>query len=135
MERVTRLLAKLKSDAIHVEDLARDVWPLAVGKVIAGHSQFAGLVRRRLVIEVEDVIWRKQLTSITPDILKKLATLIGPGIVTDLEFRVAALRMRPRKERPLPLFDAADEANRIADPIFRRLYAVDRARRSAASAA
>ena len=135
MERVTRLLAKLKSDAILVEDLAREVWPLAVGKVIAGHSQFAGLVRRRLVIEVEDVIWRKQLTSITPDILKKLATLIGPGIVTDLEFRVAALRMRPRKERPLPLFDAADEANRIADPIFRRLYTVDRARRSAVSAA
>ena len=99
----------------------------------AGHSQYAGLVRRCLVIEVEDAIWRKQLTAITPDILRKLAALIGPNIVTDVEFRVAALRMRPRKDRPLPLFDAADEANRIADPIFRRLYAADRRRRHTAA--
>ena len=133
MERVTRLLAKLKSDSLPMEDLAREVWPLAVGKIIAGHSQYAGLVRRCLVIEVEDAIWRKQLTSITPDILRKLAALIGPHIVTDIEFRVAALRMRPRKDRPLPLFDAADEANRIADPIFRRLYAADRRRRHTAA--
>jgi hypothetical protein len=135
MERVTRLLAKLKSDSLPLEDLTREVWPLAVGKVIASHSQFAGLVRRRLVIEVEDAVWRNQLTSITPDILRQLAALIGPGLVTDLEFRVAALRMRPRKERPLPLFDQADEAARIHDPIFRRLYAADRRRRCAASAA
>jgi hypothetical protein len=135
MERVTRLLAKLKSDSLPMEDLTREVWALAVGKIIAGHSQYAGLVRRTLVIEVEDAIWRKQLTSITPDILRKLAALIGPGVVTDLEFRVAPLRMRPRKERPLPLFDSADEASRIPDPIFRHLYAADRRRRATASAA
>jgi len=117
-----------------MEDLTREVWPLAVGKIIAGHSQYAGLVRRTLVIEVEDAIWRKQLTAITPDILRKLSTLIGPHIVTDLEFRVAPLRLRPRKERPLPLFDSADEANRIADPIFRRLYTADRQRRTSAAA-
>jgi hypothetical protein len=134
MERVTRLLAKLKSDSLPLEDLTREVWPLAVGKIIAGHSQYAGLVRRTLVIEVEDAIWRKQLTAITPDILRKLASLIGPHLVTDLEFRVAPLRMRPRKERPLPLFDSPDEANRIADPIFRRLYTADRRRRTATAA-
>ncbi len=135
MERVTRLLAKLKSDSIPLDELARQVWPLAVGKIIAGHTQYAGLVRRCLVVEVEDAIWRKQLTAITPDILRKLEKLIGPGVVTDVEFRVAALRMRPRKERPLPLFDQADEATQIADPIFRRLYAVDRRRRNVVSAA
>lgn len=134
MERVTRLLAKLKSDSLPLEDLTREVWPLAVGKIIAGHSQYAGLVRRTLVIEVEDAIWRKQLTAITPDILRKLASLIGPHLVTDLEFRVAPLRMRPRKERPLPLFDSPDEANHIADPIFRRLYKADRHRRTATAA-
>ncbi len=134
MERVTRLLAKMKSDSLPMEDLTREVWPLAVGKIIAGHSQYAGLVRRTLVIEVEDAIWRKQLTAITPDILRKLSTLIGPHLVTDLEFRVAPLRLRPRKERPLPLFDSADEANRIADPIFRRLYTADRQRRTSAAA-
>ena len=133
MERVTRLLAKLRSDSLPLGDLAREVWPLVVGKIIAGHSQYAGLVRRTLVIEVEDAIWRNQLTSITPDILRKMAKLIGPNLVTDLEFRVAPLRMRPRKERPLPLFDSADEADRIADPIFRYLYAVDRRRRSSAA--
>lgn len=133
MERVTRLLAKLRSDSLPLEDLARDVWPLAVGKVIAGHSQYASLVRSRLVIEVEDIIWRKQLTAITPDILRKLSGLIGPGLITDLEFRVAPLRLRPRKERPLPLFDTADEAHRIQDPIFRRLYTADRRRRHTAA--
>ncbi|MBY0504113.1 MAG: DUF721 domain-containing protein [Bryobacteraceae bacterium] len=134
MERITRLLAKLKSDSLPLEDLTRQVWPLAVGKIIAGHTQYASLVRRTLVIEVEDAIWRKQLTSITPDILRKIATLIGPGLVTDLEFRVAPLRMRPRKERPLPLFDSGDEAQRIADPIFRRLYTADRQRRTSNAA-
>lgn len=133
MERVTRLLAKLKSDSLPLEDLARQVWPLAVGKIIANHSQYASLVRRCLVVEVEDIIWRKQLTAITPDILRKLTALIGPGLVTDLEFRVAPLRMRPRKERPLPLFDSADEAQRIQDPIFRRLYTADRRRRHTAA--
>lgn len=127
MERAGRLLTKLKSDSIPVENLARTAWPKAVGKVIAAHTQAASVVRDRLVVDVEDQTWQRQLIPLTAQILRKLEARLGPGVITDLQFRVAALRIRPRRETVLPLFDLNPDLP--GDPIFRHVYLLDRRRR------
>ena len=129
MERAGRLLTKLKSDSIPAENLARTAWPKAVGKVISAHTQAGSMVRDRLVIDVEDVTWQRQLVPLTTQILRKLEALIGPGAVRDLEFRVAPMRMKPRRETLLPLFDANPDLP--GDPVFRHVYLADRRKRAA----
>lgn len=127
MERAGRLLTSLKSDSIPAENLARTAWPKAVGRVISAHTQAASMVRDRLVIEVEDPTWQRQLVPLTGQILKKLEAMIGPGAVGDIEFRVAPMRMKPKRETVLPLFDANPDLP--GDPVFRHVYLMDRRRR------
>jgi hypothetical protein len=130
MERAGRLLTSLKTDSIPAENLARTAWPKAVGRVISAHTQAASMVRDRLVIEVEDATWQRQLVPLTGQILKKLEAMIGPGAVGDIEFRVAPMRMKPKRETVLPLFDANPDLP--GDPVFRRVYLMDRRRRMGA---
>ena len=63
MERLSKLIRglRLPGDMITESDLACAAWPQAVGKRIAAHTRAAKLVRRRLVVEVEDQIWQRQL--------------------------------------------------------------------------
>jgi len=131
VERAGTLLSKLKPDSIPAENLARSAWSKAVGKVIAAHSQASTMVRDRLVVDVEDRTWQFQLAPLTGQILGKLEKMLGPGVVTDLEFRVAPLRMMPKKEKPLPLFDALPDAPLPGDPVFRHVYLADARRRGA----
>src|SRR5271156_1916585 len=99
MERAGKTLAKLKlSDAISPDALAFAAWPAAVGKRIAIHACPRALVRGSLVVDAEDAIWQKQLFHLRYDILAKLTEVLGSGIVTDLEFRIAtAAPRRPPK--------------------------------------
>jgi hypothetical protein len=62
MERLSRLIRKmdLPGGTLSPEELARTVWPVAVGKKIAAHARPTGMVRARLVVEVEDVVWQRQ---------------------------------------------------------------------------
>ena len=93
MERAGKALAKLKfSDAISPDQLAFAAWPAAVGKRIAVHACPKALVRGSLVIETDDAIWQKQLFHLRFDILAKLTEVLGGGVVTDLEFRIARSR-------------------------------------------
>src|ERR1035441_5484390 len=70
MERASKLIRglKLSGDVITSEQLCCAAWPEAVGKKIAGHTRPAKLVRTRLVVEVEDHIWQRQLFALTPHI-------------------------------------------------------------------
>ena len=57
MERASRFLGKL-TGPIDMDDLARAAWPLAVGKKVATRTRPARMVRTRLIVEVEDLIWK-----------------------------------------------------------------------------
>ncbi len=46
------------------------------------------------MVEAEDAIWQKQLFHLRFDILAKLTEVLGSGIVTDLEFRIATAAPR-----------------------------------------
>jgi predicted nucleic acid-binding Zn ribbon protein len=131
MERAGKALAKLKlSDAISTDQLAFAAWPAAVGKRIAVHACPMALVRGRLVVEAEDSIWQRQLFHLRFDILAKLTDVLGSGIVTDLEFRIAGAvpRRPPQSAQSHSEAVSPDDADSIKDPVMRILYKQARTR-------
>src|SRR5512142_1819024 len=129
-ERACKLMRglRLAGEAVSDERIACAAWPQSVGKKIAAHTRAAKLVRGRLVVEVEDYVWQKQLFTLTPQILGRLTQNLGGGVVEDLEFRVAPRRREPgRAVASVPaLF--ADEAESISDPSLRSIYRASRKR-------
>src|SRR5579864_5334449 len=99
MERASKLIYKLRlpGDPINAEELARAAWTNAVGKKIAGNTRATRMVRKRLIVEVEDKIWQRQLFVLTPHILGNLEKNLGRGIVEDLEFRIVPRRREPQR--------------------------------------
>src|SRR5712672_1213669 len=109
MERASKVIRKLSlsGDIITPEQMALAVWPDAVGKKIAAHTRAAKLVRTRLVVEVEDKTWQRQLFSLTHFIVRNLAKDLGAGLVEDIEFRVIPRRREPARALSMdnaPLF-------------------------------
>jgi hypothetical protein len=130
MERLSKLICGLglPGDMITASDLACAAWPQAVGKRIASHTRAAKLVRRRLVVEVEDRIWQQQLFVLSYQIVRNLARQLGPDVVEDLEFRVVP-RRREAQRAVVSAAAAAletDEADAITDPVLRGLYKASR---------
>jgi predicted nucleic acid-binding Zn ribbon protein len=99
MERAARLIknSKLSRQVLTDDDLARAVWPAAVGRAIAAHTVRIKLVRNTLVVEVEDAIWQRQLHQLSPQILQRLRKLTGSDGIQDLEFRIAIPRRQPQR--------------------------------------
>ncbi len=131
MERAGKLISKLKlpTGSITPQDLALAGWTEAVGKRIANHTRALSLVTDRLVVEVEDLIWQRQLSVLKTQILKRLEEVLGDPIVRQVEFRIAVRRREPqRASQPRP---SNDEADRIEDPVLRTIYKQQRGRKSA----
>ncbi|HUS07051.1 MAG TPA: DUF721 domain-containing protein [Bryobacteraceae bacterium] len=128
MERAGRVLGKSPNagHGISEEELARSAWLLAVGKRIAARTGHISLVRARLVVEVEDAIWQRQLFTLRGQILAKLEQAIGRPLVTELEFRIAVPRRAPQREASHSR--TADEADEIVNPVLRNLYKASRKR-------
>jgi len=128
MERASKLIRglRLPGDTITAEELACAAWPDAVGKKIASHTRAAKLVRNRLVVEVEDRVWQRQLFALTGQIVRNLERHLGPGLVEEMEFRIVPRRREPqRANEALPaLF--RDEADAIADPVMRGIFKASR---------
>ena len=128
MERASKLIRglRLSGDVISAQELACAAWPDAVGKTLAAHTRAARMVRTRLVVEVEDATWQRQLFSLSWQILGNLEKSLGRGFVEDLEFRVVPRRREPqRAPQAIPaLF--ADDADGIADPVMRGIYKASR---------
>jgi hypothetical protein len=127
MERASKLIRGLglPSDTISPEQIACAAWASAVGKKIASHTRAAKLVRTRLVVEVEDKIWQRQLFALTSHILRNLDKSLGPGMIEDIEFRILPRRREPQRA-DLPMPALFDEADGIADPVLRGIYRASR---------
>ena|SRR5690242_7920268 len=126
MERASRLIGKLSlpDGAICPEELVRTAWPIAVTRVIARHTRPTRMVRTRLIVAVEDVIWQRQLFALTGQILRRLERHLGSGIVEDIEFRVVPPRREPHRaiSSTAAVASAPDEADCIHDPVLRVIY-------------
>lgn len=132
MERAGRLISKLKlpPGSVSLEDLARAGWPAAVGQRIAAHARAVSLAGNRLIVEVEDVVWQRQLFVLKKQILKRLEEVLGRSVVADVDFRMIPRRRQPRSaEAPRPVKN--DDADQIQDPVLRAIYKEKRGRRSA----
>ena len=134
MERAGRLIGKLSraSQVMTNEELARAAWPQAVGKKIASHTEATALVRKTLVVEVQDMVWQRQLYTLRDQILENLSALVGSGLIDDLALRpMTPKRMPQRADTPRREEVPADEADGIADPQMRRVYKLSRKKASA----
>jgi len=123
MERAVKLFGKLKLPAavLTPDQMMRAAWPAAVGKTIAAHSRAAAVKGSRLIVEVEDAIWQRQLYTLRNQILARLNAVLGDAVVGEVDFRVAVPRRPPRIEERTAA-SGGDEAERISDPVLRRLY-------------
>ncbi len=135
MERAARLIRnnRLSKDIFTDEDLARAIWPAAVGKAIASHTLRLKLVRTTLVVEVEDVIWQRQLFPLTSQILDRIRRVTGGEIVQDVEFRVGAPKRQPMRASSLEGHESpsTDEAEGIQDPVLKKVYRLSRKKATA----
>ena len=127
MERAGRLISKLsaRQDSISPEAVARSAWPMAVGKRIAAHTGRITLVRNTLVVEVEDVIWQRQLFTLSHQIVGKIQAVIGEDIVKEIEFRIGVPRPQPATTESLLQGEGAE------DRVLERLSAAARRKASA----
>jgi len=130
MEPASRLLGNLKfpGDSVSSQELVCAAWTAVVGKRIARHARAERMVRTKLIVGVDDVVWRRQLFTMSRHILSKLAERIGDGLVDDLEFRVAPEKRGPERAEQSSSKLSEDEADRIEDPSMRRMYIKSRKR-------
>jgi hypothetical protein len=124
MERASKLIRglRLPDGTLSGEELACAVWPQAVGKKIAAHTRAARLVRTRLVIEVEDATWQRQLNALSRHMVWNLEQILGKSVVEDLEFRVVPRRREPQRAAQAAPASFADDSAAIADPVMRSIY-------------
>ncbi|MGA8030538.1 MAG: DUF721 domain-containing protein [Bryobacteraceae bacterium] len=132
MERAARLLKnkKVSRQILTEDDIARAIWPAAVGKAIAARTSRLKLVRSTLVVEVEDAIWQKQLHSLTAQILARLRKVTGDDTIRDIEFRIGIPRREPQRAESVRA-DDSDEAERIQDPVLKKIYRLSRKKATA----
>ena len=121
MEHAGRSLTKLKlPGGISSADLACASWLPAVGKRLAARTAAVALVRDKLVVEVEDAIWQRQLFGMRDQILNRLREITGSAVIGDIEFRIGVPRRPPQKAQSLAA--TADDADRIEDAVLRHVY-------------
>jgi Dna[CI] antecedent DciA-like protein len=103
MERASKLIRQLRlpADALTPEELACAAWPGSVGKITAAHTRAVRLVRTRLVVEVEDRTWQRQLFSLS---------------------RIMPRRIEPQRAVRAWSGSPHDEADMIEDPVLRGIY-------------
>ncbi len=125
MERASRVLGKLRfpGESVSSEELARAAWRVAVGKIVASHTLSCRIVAGRLVVEVEDALWMRQLSGMSLQIRDCVNRVLGRDLVKEIEFCVGTPRreaQRARQSTPEPALP--DEADHISDPVMRRIY-------------
>lgn len=119
MERAGRLIPKLKGKAPLTEaELALAAWPAVIGRRLANRTKAVSFSGGRIVVEVEDALWQRNLEGLRGAILANFHKTLGEGAPKSIEFRIGIPR-RPPGRAALP---AASEAEGIADPVLRRIY-------------
>jgi predicted nucleic acid-binding Zn ribbon protein len=126
MHRAGQLIGKLKlsRDAEDAEARAIAAWRVAAGKKIAEHTRATAIVRTSLIVQVEDVVWQRQLNTLQHFLLRNLAEVLGEPLITEIDFRPMPRRIEPQRA-------AAARPGEIEDPVLNLLYRQSRNRNSA----
>lgn len=108
------------------------VWQQAVGDGLSSHAVPIQLRNQKLVVAVEDNLWKKQLEQMRGQLLSRLNYVLGQALVTSIELRtdpgaLAATRSpqpesrRFENNRPIPV-ELASAAAGIEDAGLRRAF-------------
>lgn len=109
-------------------------WEETVGSRIAGHSRPAYVRNGRLTIIVDSPAWSQQLSLLRPDLLRKMAAVIGEGVITDIYLTSGTVDPpTPREEVQSPDLPPAEpdpdvvaaidrEASLIKDEVLRKSF-------------
>jgi len=117
MERAGRLLAQRLRRCVDDHQLGWAAWRAAVGERVARHTLRVQLVQGRLVVEVEDEIWRQQLLTLRRQILANLHQVVGPSVIGELEIHAGTRRKAPASA-------GMESLSRSARPVARASTAV-----------
>ena len=123
MERAGRIIGKLKiSGGVNDPEVrARAAWNAAAGKKIGAHTRATALVRDTLIVEVEDIIWQRQLSTLRHFLLRNLHGILGEPLVREIDFRPMPARRAPQLAAAARSF-STEEGGGIEDPIMALLY-------------
>ena len=94
-------------------------WPEAAGEMLHDRTRAVEYANGRLVIEVQDATWKRNLEYLAPQILAKLNRKIEPSGVDLIDFRVAK-RARQEKRpgaKPVTIADIPPSLTIAADSI------------------
>jgi predicted nucleic acid-binding Zn ribbon protein len=65
-------------------ELLQKLWPVLVGETLAAMTRITGLQGATAVLDVPDLIWRKQLYRMKPKLLQRINELWGTQRVTEI---------------------------------------------------
>jgi hypothetical protein len=118
MERAGRLIGKMKLSpgVTDPETRAQAAWRVAAGKKIAEKTRPTNLVRGTLVVEVEDIVWQRQLNTLRHFLLRNLHKELGEELVTEIDFRPMPRRIAPQRA------ETARPVEGIQDPVLGMLF-------------
>jgi predicted nucleic acid-binding Zn ribbon protein len=124
MERASRLIGKMKfpDGSVTPQEVVCAAWSGAVGPRIALHTRAERLVRAKLIVGVDDMVWQRQLFTMSHMILGQIESIVGFGLVNELEFRISPPKRGPQRAVRSLAASREDEADGIEDPGLRRLY-------------
>lgn len=109
------------------------IWRNAVGPRLALHAQARRRSGSKLIVEVVDSHWKRQLAPLEQDILRKLSGVTGARIFDSISFRITPRRNLPEILDP-PYLSRRDDQIRKAVEDFSDAEdrkALDRLRRRA----
>jgi predicted nucleic acid-binding Zn ribbon protein len=69
-------------------ELLQKLLPSLVGEQLGAVMQVTAIYGSRLVVDVPDKIWRKQLSRMKPRILERINELWGTQRITEIQFNV-----------------------------------------------
>ena len=118
-ELLPTVYRKLVRESPDEQALLLALWPVVVGKKNAERTRAVRLYGSALIVEVTSLEWRRQLASLSGQIVDRLNAAAGREVLREVQFQVAR---RPPARAASAAGVAADEADAIADPHLRRIY-------------
>jgi hypothetical protein len=110
---VARLLPKLLNAAgtnpEMAEVAAKLAWTRAAGEGLRRHAIPFRLYRTTLVVSVADLIWQKQMQSMSAELIARINRLLGRDVVEVIEFRIDPVTVEQVRANSQPRDRSQDE--------------------------
>ena len=79
-------LLKMGLDKGVRQQQAVNLWPIAVGKIIAEYTTVQNVVHGTLIVHATSPVWAQELQLQKKDILSKLNKILGKKTIKDIRF-------------------------------------------------